>query len=346
MLPWESKSETLRNRLNMQSKADIAREYRSKYPQSPTSSLARIIYRENPSVFLKQEGARDALRYIEGKKGSRLKNYVKDSAFIMDKHRNTNPYNLPESEETNFEPYVIKGFKKVGILSDIHIPYHSIQAVTIALDYLKKEKVDAVILNGDTLDFYQLSRFDKDPRKRSFAHELESGRKFLEVIQKNLKCPIYFKLGNHEVRYEKYLMVKAPELLDISEFRLEHLLQFDKYNTKLIGDKTIIKLNHLNVIHGHEFTTGVFSPVNVARGLYMKGKVSAIQGHNHQTSSHTETDMNGKMTTTWSLGCLSELHPSYLPLNKWNHGFAVVELSDDGEGFEVFNKTIFKGKVR
>lgn len=330
----------------MQTKADLAREYRQRFSDTPSHSLARKLYNENKEFFTNKEDARYMLRYIEGKTGKNNFKKVSNSSFVKSESRPLNPYNLPESEEVNYEPYIIKGHKKVGVLSDIHIPYHSIEAVTIAIDYLKKEKVDAVILNGDTLDFYQLSRFDKDPRKRSFAHELEAGRKFLESIQMALKCPIYFKIGNHEARYEKYLMIKAPELLDISEFRLEYLLQFDKYNTRLVSDKTIMKLNHLNVIHGHEFANGVFSPVNVARGLYMKGKVSAIQGHNHQTSSHTESDMNGKMTTTWSLGCLCELHPAYMPLNKWNYGFGIVELSDDGEGFEVFNKTIFKGRVR
>jgi len=77
--------------------------------------------------------------------------------------------------------------------------------------------------------------------------------------------------------------------------------------------------------------------------LFTRAKVSAMQGHNHQTSEHTETDMNGKIVTTYSVACLSELHPLYLPLNKWNNGFALVEI--DGKEFHVQNKRIYKGKV-
>jgi hypothetical protein len=51
------------------------------------------------------------------------------------------------------------------------------------------------------------------------------------------------------------------------------------------------------------------------------------------------------MITTWSLGCMCELHPPYMPLNKWNHGFAIVDLDDNGTDFEVRNKRILKGKV-
>jgi len=53
--------------------------------------------------------------------------------------------------------------------------------------------------------------------------------------------------------------------------------------------------------------------------------------------------MNGEITTTWSLGCLCELHPAYLPINKWNHGFAIVDI--DGQNFEVRNKNIYKGQI-
>jgi hypothetical protein len=106
-----------------------------------------------------------------------------------------------------------------------------------------------------------------------------------------------------------------------------------------------MKLNNLWGIHGHEYVGGISAPVNPARGLFLKSKVSCFQGHNHQSSSHTEPTLTGKMVTTWSLGCLSELHPAYMPLNKWNHGFAEVDLDPNGEDFEFNNYRIFNGKI-
>ena len=41
--------------------------------------------------------------------------------------------------------------------------------------------------------------------------------------------------------------------------------------------------------------------------------------------------------------CLSELHPEYMPLNKWNHGFAWVELDNNGKDYQFHNKRIYKG---
>jgi len=32
-------------------------------------------------------------------------------------------------------------------------------------------------------------------------------------------------------------------------------------------------------------------------------------------------------------------------LNKWNHGFAMVELDENGKDYKFHNKRIFKGKI-
>jgi predicted phosphodiesterase len=325
-------------------KTDIAREYRLKYGMNmPTLTLARIMYNDNVEAFKNVDHARSSLRMIEGKSGNKLRGEIKDKSLYMTEERSRNPWKLPESEETKYEPYYIKE-KKIAVLSDVHIPYHSITALSAALDFIQAEKPSAILLNGDILDFYQLSRFGKDPRKRSVAHELQSAREFLDVLSQ-FGAKIYYKIGNHEERYQHYLMAKAPELLGVQEFELQHLLGLNERGIDLIGDKRIIKANDLNIVHGHEFGQSIFSPVNVARGLFLRGKVSAMQGHNHSVSEHTESNMNGDIVTTWSLGCLCELNPAYLPINKWSHGFAMVDLSDNGKDFHVRNYRIHKGKI-
>jgi predicted phosphodiesterase len=319
----------------------IAREYRAKYGwEMPNRKLARIMYNENKESFTTVESARLNLLRIEGK-GKHQGNYN----TIPEKEvpeRPRNPYNLPKSDEAVYEPYHIDG-KRLLILSDIHIPYHSIDALTCVFDYAKKEKPDTVVLNGDTIDFFRLSKFNKNPKSRSFAEELNTFKEFFAILKKTFKAKIIFKIGNHEERYNHFLWMKANELEGVKEFKLEEIIKARAEGIDVVGDKRIMKAGDLNVIHGHEFGQNIFSPVNIARGLFLKGKTSAIQGHNHQSSEHTESDMNGKITTTWSAGCLCELHPAYLPINKWNHGFAMVDV--DGKNFDVRNKRIYKGKV-
>jgi predicted phosphodiesterase len=327
----------------MPTKTDIARQYRDKYGmEMPTLKLARIMYNDHNLTFKSVEDARGILRGIEGK------NY-KPGIAIKITHpapeRPRNPYKLPQSEETSFEPYIFKGHKRVAIFSDIHVPYHSIDCITAAIGFCKKEKPDALLLNGDAIDCHKLSRYTKDPKKRNFKFELDTFKALFDVLEKELKCSIYFKLGNHEIRYQHFLFEKAGELVGIEEFEFDNIIKARARGITMIGDKQPMKLNNLWGLHGHEYVGGISAPVNPARGLFLKAKVSTFQGHNHQTSEHTEPTLTGKMVTTWSLGCMSELHPEYMPLNKWNHGFGIVDLDENGEDFEFRNKRVFKGKI-
>lgn len=326
-------------------KVELAKQLRTEFPDKPTKALGRILYDRNKLSFKSAEDARKVLLHIEGKMGKSSKKAAIRSGSYMAEARPSNPYKLPESDETIYEPYRILGHKRVAIFSDVHVPYHSIDCLTAAIRFVKNERVDGLLLNGDTLDCHMLSRFLRDPKKRNFKQELDTFKALFEVLDRELGCKIYLKIGNHCERYEHFLQQKAGELIGVEEFTFESIIKARARGIEIIGDKRVMKLNALNGIHGHEYIGGISAPVNIARGLYLRGKVSAFQGHNHTTSEHSETDMDGKITTTWSLGCMSELHPAYLPLNKWNHGFAIVDLDTNGVDYEFRNKRIFKGKV-
>jgi len=309
----------------------------------PKRKMARMIYKEHGLNFTDEENVRIIIQRVTGKGGKNDEVRV-DADLKDDLPANYNPYGLPVSDETIWEPYILEG-KSIFMLSDVHVPYHNIPALTAAITWAKKRNPDTILLNGDTIDFYMISRFGKDPKKRSFGGELQSFAELIAALRSEFpKAKIVFKDGNHEERYNAFLYAKAGELIGVEEFSLENLLRKRAGDIEYITNKRIIKAGDLNIIHGHEFSGGVFSPVNIARGLFLKAKVSAIQGHNHQTSEHTETDMNGRITTTWSVGCLSDLHPEYMPMNKWNHGFAFIEVEDNGD-FQVHNKRIHKGEV-
>ena len=327
--------------------SNIAREYRAKHPDMPTKKLGRIMYVENKLSFVSEESARSTLRYIEGKNGQRHRrnNTVKESEFLKTEVRPYNPYNLPASDETVFEPYEIKGHKRILVLSDIHAPYHNIESITLALQHAKKSKPDALLLNGDTIDCHRLSRFIKDPKKRNFKLELDTFKALFDIFERELNCKIYFKIGNHEERYEHFLYEKAGELVGIEEFEFTNIIKARARGIEIIGGKKPMKLNNLWGIHGHEYVGGISAPVNPARGLFLRSKVSCFQGHNHQTSSHMESRLSGESIATYSIGCLSELYPDYMPFNKWNHGFAEIDLDENGQDYEFRNYRIKNGKV-
>lgn len=253
-------------------------------------------------------------------------------------------HHLPKSDTKEKTIIDIDG-KKVLMLFDIHIPYHDITALHLAINYGVKSGCDTIILGGDFIDCYEISSFEKDKTKRSFKSELQLTKQFFSFLRfKFPKARIYAKMGNHEDRYERYIRKNASALDGIEDFELGNLLNFDKFGIDIIQSKQLARINSLAVVHGHEFGKSTFSPVNVARGLYMRSKSSAICGHSHQTSEHTEKDINGKLTTCWSVGCLSELTPEYAPFAKYNHGFAVVTKRGK-EGFNVQNFRIHEGQI-
>lgn len=318
-------------------KTDVVREYRAKFPDFPNLKLARIIYEREKPLFNSVEQIRAIVRAIQGQRGGNTTKHTHKQD-----PRPYNPYKLPESDESTFEPFILKHKRILGLF-DIHAPYHSISAITAALDYAKKEKPDAVVLGGDFFDFHGLSKYMTDPRKKNFAEELEIGCQLLTAIQKATNCKIYYKYGNHDERYQHYLWMKAGELNGVEDFKLETIISKRVSGITFIGDKRIMKAGELNIVHGHEFASSIISPVNIARGLYLRAKANSICGHHHRSSEHTEQDINGKIVTTWSVGCLSELHPQYMPINSWNHGFCIIDV--DGKNFEVRNKRIWEGKI-
>jgi hypothetical protein len=179
---------------------------------------------------------------------------------------------------------------------------------------------------------------------QDMAGELEMGRNFLKMLQETFKCPIYYKIGNHEKRYEDYLMIKAPELLGIDDFKLEQLLRMREYGVTLVKDKQMAMAGKLPILHGHEWFGGFAPPVNPARGLFLKAKESCLVGHHHRTSEHTEKTLSGEVTTTWSTGCLCGLEPEYAPYNNYNHGFAHIKIDKSGN-YELKNIRIINYKI-
>ena len=254
---------------------------------------------------------------------------------------------MPKSMAEPWTPYVMRVTGPVGILSDVHVPYHSEVAVAAAVGHLKEENLSGLLLNGDIADFYAISRYMKDPAKRDFKGELESVRGFLGWLRQEFPdIPIVYKTGNHEDRWQHWLFQHAAEISDDRRMSLTAWLDLDKLDIELVEDQRPVMLGKLPVLHGHELPRGMAAPVNVARGAWMRTLSTCLVGHSHRTSNHAESDMWHHETACWSTGCLCDLRPDYAVINRWNHGFAVCTVHDRG-AFDVHNYRVMQdGTVR
>lgn len=328
-------------------RGDIIINLIDEFPHASTYALARMAMEKHPLDFTNFGQARSQVRFRRGEHHRKPKSGT--SAVIrtnQEKKEAMASFNLPESDYSPISEFVIPTGNNRGlIMNDIHIPYQDNQALETAMNYGLQFKPNFVYLNGDTIDMYQASRFIKDRRLRDIAGELEMTREFLKELRGAFDCPVYFKLGNHEERWENYMRLVAPELLGIGDFELKNILRFGELGVQEVKGKQLTKIGNFSLLHGHEFGHSVFSPVNAARGLYTRAKTSCAVGHHHQTSEHSEKDLNGEVVTTYSIGALCGLSPEYVPFNKWNHGFATIETDTTGD-YEFRNLRIVEGKVR
>jgi predicted phosphodiesterase len=261
--------------------------------------------------------------------------------------RSLTPYNLPDSSKVDRLSFDLpRSCNRILLISDLHIPYHDNAAIASAFDYGIKNKANTVFINGDLLDFHHLSKFLKDPRKRSTRHEFDTAKAFLRSLRAAFPhAHIYWLKGNHCMRYEHWLMSKVHEVFDDEYYHLEARLQLHEEKVTIIDDKTLVKAGDLAITHGHHIMRGFFSPVNSARGAWLKSKQSVIISHVHRVSSHSENNLDGVNFVTWSTGCLCELRPDYSPLiSNYQHGFAFIEVDANGE-FMVNNFRVLNGKL-
>jgi predicted phosphodiesterase len=323
-------------------KQKIVREYIKKFPRISNYALANKILKENPLQFSTLENIRTMIRYVTGSNGGEKNKDVKDKSLFRPA-RASNDYLLPQSYANDFTPYEIKQ-SRILIISDLHFPYQNNEAIILALDYGKEKKVDCIILNGDVTDFTNISRHERSWKSRSIAEEFEAVRVFLKSLRLHFpKTKIVWKLGNHEERWEKFLYNKAPEIFDVNDFQLEVLLKLGELKIEIIKDKRPIILGKLTVLHGHELMG--MGGVNPARATFTKTMEDTLVGHYHRTSSHSEPTMNNRVIMVHSTGCLCEMNPMFMPINKWNLGFAYVDLNIITGDYVLENKKIIKGKI-
>lgn len=319
-------------------KQDIVIRALTEFPKMSKSAIVRYLLETYPAMFDDYENTRSIVRKVTGAQGeSRLKYKVVDHKPDIETQ-----FNLAKSkgEKRKFVE-LPKECHNILVISDIHFPNHDVKALGKALEYGKANNINCIVINGDLLDNEPFTNHDAPPPNTSDVRDwFQMTEDFLEMLISEFKCPIYYIEGNHDNWYMRYLMKKAPVLFNDQYYTLSARLKLREKGIVWIPQTSVLMIGKLPVTHGHMIVKGFFSPVNPAKGVYNKIKGSMLIGHCHTTSEHSESNLQGDLNTTYSIGCLCTLAPDYDPFNcKHNLGFARVIVQENGN-YRVENKRI------
>lgn len=324
-------------------KGMIVKEVLERFPDHPSKALAEKILIDNPLLFDSVEDARLFVRYYRGACGAKHRKSLATKQFINDGKK----FLSPESKAPKRKPFILPaGCDNILWMSDIHFPNHDATALELAVNYGIAQSVNCIVIGGDLLDNEPFSHWEKKPSSNKVREWFDMAYEFLLHLRLTFpEAKIYWLCGNHEYWYEKWLIKHAPIVFDDPYYKLESRMKLNDLDIAYIDQYTKVKAGKLFLLHGHTLIKGVFSPVNAARGLFLRAKASTLIGHVHSSSKHSETNLKEELIGCWSVGALCTLSPDYDPHNtKHNQGFAVITTQPNGD-FHVDNKEIYNNRI-
>jgi len=241
--------------------------------------------------------------------------------------------------------------RKVLSFGDAHGEYVDDKAYNLMLRYAKKWKPDEIIINGDMVDFYALSKFDKNPERRTTTQqEIYMAQELLGKVRSAAPtAKIVYLKGNHEDRLQKFLW-RNPELHGMDALDLKELLGLKELGIKYVDATTDYwkatsghyKIGDLLVMHGDNRLNG--ASTSRYAGYSAKNTMNTLQhsvllGHTHRAAIVYQTNPSGIMVGIEG-GCLCQKTGTA----NWQQGFVTFEV-DKGRTYKHKFHLIDKGKL-
>lgn len=211
-------------------------------------------------------------------------------------------------------------------IGDMHIPYHDPYALELFMRVVQVVRPTAINLIGDLCDFYEVSKFDKDPeefKRRGLQPALDQ---WFEIASELVRvagagCAVSLLPGNHEARMYKYLCRHA-ELADLRALQIPNLLRLDELGITWYEDEISVANGNLVLKHGDivRKESGDSAKGELAKERYA---VSTLTGHTHRLGTTYVTTRNGVVMGQEN-GCLCDLHPQYMKRPNWQLGFTLT----------------------
>ena len=225
---------------------------------------------------------------------------------------------------------------RVVVISDMQIPYHDPKIIgsphkkmALIERFIREYQPDTIVIDGDGIDCYSLSTFDKNPHRIfKTKDELAMAGNMLDMFHK--LCPnavIIWLDGNHEYRlWRTYMELCAKDVKVLEVLGAAGITTLDTSNLLHLADRGVQyqpysgHLNFLSFIITHGDIVRSNSSYT-ARGMYEKWHSSGASGHTHRLGCYHFTDGTGRTHAWYELGslCLNTLE--YVSNPNWQQGF-------------------------
>lgn len=234
------------------------------------------------------------------------------------------------------------------VVNDLQFPYHDPALWEVCIQIARDNDVDHLVLNGDMLDFPQLGQYRKNPYVLEQA-SLDVDRFWERVVDPLLGgnpqiSTRSFLAGNHEQRYERYVVDNAPAIMveGLRKFlRLDDTWDYHPYERA----SGLYLAPDLLVTHGWLVRSSSGATAK-AHALDMGG-ISVLLGHTHRVGVYAKTTPAG---TQWAYECghMSKDPPAASPgLQDWQQtAGTLVHMWQGGWSVEllpVWGNTVMAG---
>lgn len=231
------------------------------------------------------------------------------------------------------KPSTIEHWETVLFISDIHVPYHDPVLIDAVLDVMADIQPHRVVINGDTNDFFMLSRFNRAMERLDMLEtELEQGKQIRRQIRAVVPdAQIDETIGNHEERLFTYPAFNAPALRSLNALKPNVMLGLKDLEITHWPQNGFRLRENFVVEHG---VTVRSQSGATARARLEQTMISGIMGHTHRMDSYRKS---GYRELAWfEQGCLCMLNPDYVRGGaNWKQGFAIGTFSTKTENFNV-----------
>jgi predicted phosphodiesterase len=232
----------------------------------------------------------------------------------------------------------------VVFLSDLHVPFHSPEAVASALKMIRDLKPHRVVLNGDLSDFHSLSRFNTSmSRLDALQDDIDQTNAIrIKVRQAAPDATVDETEGNHDNRVKTYVAQNARSLASLRALEPGSLFRYKELEINWHPGAGFRLRRDFLVRHG-SVTRGEAGAS--AKAEFNQYGISGISGHTHRLATYRKA---GYVPRQWTeQGCLCRIDPDYVKsgVPNWTQGCAVGVFSNKTSNFVVHEVPFLDGKL-